>query len=115
MEYLITSYLYSAYPDLKPGQITDLRSITVNNNSFAHMAVWKSLHKYLIKDSNSLTEAVKKLETFIQLPESERELLEEPACPKVFPFFLEILCLFVIRLNVFAFIAIYVVSVSSIL
>ncbi|KAG1358937.1 putative Endoribonuclease Dicer [Cocos nucifera] len=83
LEYLITSYLYSAYPDLKPGQITDLRSITVNNNSFAHIAVWRSLHKYLIKDSNSLTEAVNKFETFIQLPESERDLLEEPACPKV--------------------------------
>ncbi|XP_010932228.2 endoribonuclease Dicer homolog 4 isoform X2 [Elaeis guineensis] len=83
LEYLITSYLYSAYPDLKPGQITDLRSITVNNNSFAHVAVWRSLHKYLIKDSNSLTEAVNKFETFIRLPESERDLLEEPACPKV--------------------------------
>ncbi|XP_073000978.1 endoribonuclease Dicer homolog 4-like isoform X2 [Typha latifolia] len=83
LEYLITSYLFSAYPDLKPGQITDLRSITVNNNSFAHIAVSRSLHKYLIKDSNSLTEAVNKFKNFVQLFEAEKDLVEEPACPKV--------------------------------
>ncbi|XP_020109653.1 endoribonuclease Dicer homolog 4 isoform X1 [Ananas comosus] len=83
LEYLITSYLYSAYPDLKPGQITDLRSISVNNYSFAHIAVWNSLHKFLVKDSNSLTEAVNQFEKYVQLSEPEKDMLEEPACPKV--------------------------------
>ncbi|KAI0495172.1 hypothetical protein KFK09_025322 [Dendrobium nobile] len=39
LEYLMTSYLFSVYPDLKPSQITDLRSIAVSNNSFAFIAV----------------------------------------------------------------------------
>jgi endoribonuclease Dicer len=83
LEYLMTSYLYSAYPDLKPGQITDLKSLAVNNNSFAHVAIKKSIHKYLIKDSKYLMAAVNKFENFVNLSNSEKDLSEEPACPKV--------------------------------
>ncbi|XP_020265696.1 endoribonuclease Dicer homolog 4-like isoform X2 [Asparagus officinalis] len=83
LDYMITSYIYSVYPDLKPGQITDLRSITVNNNSLAHIAVWKFFHEYLIKESDSLSRAIKKFKDFIQTSDAERELTEEPACPKV--------------------------------
>lgn len=83
LEYLITSYIYSVYPDLKPGQITDLRSITSNNNSLAQIAIWRSFHEYLIKDSNSLTQAIKKFKNFVLLSDAERDLIEEPACPKV--------------------------------
>ncbi|XLU30067.1 hypothetical protein S245_066133, partial [Arachis hypogaea] len=39
LDFLITSYLYSAYPKLKRGQLTDLRSLSVNNKSFACVAV----------------------------------------------------------------------------
>ncbi|KAI5320704.1 hypothetical protein L3X38_040412 [Prunus dulcis] len=39
LDYLITSYLYSVYPKLKPGQLTDLRSVSVNNKAFANVAV----------------------------------------------------------------------------
>lgn len=83
LEYLITSYLYSAYPDLKPGQITDLRSLAVNNNSFAHIAVQRRLHQYIIMDSKDLYDAIKKFENFIQLSDTEKDLHEEPTCPKV--------------------------------
>lgn len=83
LEYLITSYLYSVYPDLKPGQITDLRSIAVNNTSLARVAVRRALHKHLIKDSDALTIAVNKFEQYVGLPDPEKELVEEPACPKV--------------------------------
>ncbi|XP_062184952.1 endoribonuclease Dicer homolog 4 isoform X3 [Phragmites australis] len=83
LEYLMTSYLYSTYPDLKPGQITDLKSLAVNNNSFAYVAVKKSIHKYLIKDSNHLTAAVNTFENYVNLSNSEKNLSEEPACPKV--------------------------------
>lgn len=86
LEYLMVSYLYSAYPDLKPGQITDLKSLAVNNNSFAYVAVKKSIHKYLIKDSNYLTAAVNKYENYVNLSSSEKDLLEEPTCPKVYAF-----------------------------
>ncbi|KAJ6794191.1 endoribonuclease Dicer-like protein 4-like isoform X1 [Iris pallida] len=83
LEYLITSYLYSVYPDLKPGQITDLRSATVNNNSFAHIAVRRSLVEYLVKDSPSLDQAVNKFKNYVRLSDAARDLVEEPACPKV--------------------------------
>lgn len=83
LEYLITSYIYSVYPDLKPGQMTDLRSIAVNNTSLAHVAVRRSLHKHLVKDSNGLTTAIDKFEQYVALPDCEKELVEEPACPKV--------------------------------
>ncbi|XP_042377592.1 endoribonuclease Dicer homolog 4-like isoform X1 [Zingiber officinale] len=83
LDYLITSYLYSAYPELKPGQITDLRSLTVNNNTFANVAVQRSLHKYLIQDSRCLAEAVHEFESFVLLSDLEKDLIEEPACPKV--------------------------------
>ncbi|KAJ3679169.1 hypothetical protein LUZ60_017180 [Juncus effusus] len=83
LEYLITSYLYSSYPDLKPGQLTDLRSASVNNISLAHVAVRLALHKFLVKDSTSLSSAVGKFERYARLEESERDLVDEPACPKV--------------------------------
>lgn len=83
MEYVITSYLYSTYPDIKPGQITDLRSLAVGNDSLAYAAVEKSIHKHLIKDSNHLTSAISKFEMYVKLSNSEKDLLEEPACPKV--------------------------------
>ena len=83
LEYLMTSYLYSAYPDLKPGHITDLKSLAVNNNSFAYVAIKKSMHKYLIKDSKYLMTAVNKFENYVNLSNSEKDFSEEPACPKV--------------------------------
>ncbi|KAF6147419.1 hypothetical protein GIB67_016776, partial [Kingdonia uniflora] len=83
LDYLITSYLYSVYPKLKPGQLTDLRSVTVNNNSFAHVAVTRSFQKYLLSDSANLSEAIKKFVNFAQTSISEKNPLDGPTCPKV--------------------------------
>ncbi|KAK9098409.1 hypothetical protein Syun_025454 [Stephania yunnanensis] len=82
LDYLITSYLYSVYPKLKPGQLTDLRSASVNNNSFAHVAVSRGFHKYLISGSDSLSDAVNK---FVDLSEKcfRKSLSDGPSCPKV--------------------------------
>ncbi|KAH0970234.1 hypothetical protein GBA52_022390 [Prunus armeniaca] len=82
LDYLITSYLYSVYPKLKPGQLTDLRSVSVNNKAFANVAVDRSFHKFLICDSSSLSEAIKVYVDFIDTPASERGLLDGPKCPK---------------------------------
>ncbi|KNA22477.1 hypothetical protein SOVF_033880 isoform A [Spinacia oleracea] len=82
LDYLITSYLYSVFPDLKPGQLTDLRSSLVNNNSFAQAAA-SALYKFIIcENNNNLSNAVDKFVNFIRKPASERHLLEEPPCPK---------------------------------
>lgn len=82
LDYLITSYLYSVYPNLKPGQLTDLRSALVNNQAFANVAVNRSFHKFLIFDSNFLSNSINNYVDYIKTP-STRELLEEPKCPKV--------------------------------
>ncbi|ONK59574.1 uncharacterized protein A4U43_C08F7860 [Asparagus officinalis] len=83
LEYLITSYLYSVYPELNPGQITDLRSAVVNNKSFAYIAVGRSFYLYLKHNSCGLAETINKFSRYVQLPDLERDFLEEPACPKI--------------------------------
>ncbi|XP_048490834.1 dicer-like protein 4 isoform X2 [Beta vulgaris subsp. vulgaris] len=81
LDYLITSYLYTVFPELKPGQLTDLRSSLVNNSSFAQVAA-SGLYKYIICENNNLCAAIDKFVNFIRKPASERHLLEEPPCPK---------------------------------
>lgn len=83
LDYLITSYLFSVYPKMKPGHLTDLRSVLVNNRAFASVAVDRSFHEYLICDSDALSAATKKFVDFVRTPKSERRLLEGPKCPKV--------------------------------
>ncbi|GMH30664.1 hypothetical protein Nepgr_032507 [Nepenthes gracilis] len=82
LDYLITSYIYSLYPKLKPGQLTDLRSVLVNNGSFAQVAVSRSFHKFIINDSPVLCDAIERYVNYVQTPDSERNLHEEPPCPK---------------------------------
>nr|XP_025661216.1 endoribonuclease Dicer homolog 4-like [Arachis hypogaea] len=61
LDFFITSYLYSAYPKLKPGKLTNLRSLSVNNKAFACVAVDRSFDKFLLCDSSNLYWAVKNL------------------------------------------------------
>lgn len=82
LDYLITSYLYSVYPKLKPGQLTDLRSISVNNNTFAVVAVRQSFHSHILCDSSDLRESITRYVNFIGRPDSMKRLGEEPSCPK---------------------------------
>ncbi|XP_075077545.1 dicer-like protein 4 isoform X3 [Nicotiana tabacum] len=83
LDYLITSYLYSVYPKLKPGQLTDLRSVSVNNNTFAVVAVHQSFHSHILCDySSGLRESITRYVNFIGRPDSMKRLAEEPSCPK---------------------------------
>lgn len=83
LDYLITSYVYSAYPKLKPGELTDLRSLAVNNKAFANVAVDRSFHKFLLFDSSSLTEVIKDYVDFVKRSASLKGSPEGPKCPKV--------------------------------
>lgn len=83
MDYLITSYLYSAYPTLKPGQLTDLRSLSVNNKAFACVAVDRCFDEFLLCDSSSLSEAIKKYVDYVKKQVSRSGINEGPKCPKV--------------------------------
>ncbi|KAM5548130.1 dicer-like protein 4 [Rosa sericea] len=82
LDYLITSYLYSVYPKLKPGHLTDLRSIAVNNKAFATVAVARSFHKFLLSDTSTLSEAIKTYVNFIETSASDSSLVDGPKCPK---------------------------------
>lgn len=84
LDYLITSYLYSAYPKLKPGLLTDLRSVFVMNEAFANVAVDRLFYKFLICDSTSLRSNIESYANFIQAPPSERASLEQLRFPRVF-------------------------------
>lgn len=80
LDYLITSYLFSVYPKLKPGQLTDLRSASVNNTSFADIAIHYSFHKFIICDSSALSKTMEQYVSSIQT--TERVQTDEPTCPK---------------------------------
>ncbi|KAF7839616.1 dicer-like protein 4 isoform X1 [Senna tora] len=82
LDYLITSYLYSAYPKLKPGQLTDLRSVSVNNKAFAYVAVDKEIHNFLLRDSSDLSEAIKKYADYIKRSELQTGVNVGLKCPK---------------------------------
>ncbi|XP_019453233.1 PREDICTED: dicer-like protein 4 isoform X2 [Lupinus angustifolius] len=82
LDYLISSYLYSAYPKLKPGQLTDLRSLSVNNKAFACVAVDHNFNEFLLSDSSGLSEAIKKYVDYIRRPESHSGVNQGPKCPK---------------------------------
>ena len=83
MDYLVTSYLYSAYPELKTGPLTDLRSMFVNNKVFAKVAADQSFHKFVLSDANSLSKNINKYVDSIQAPPSESSLDDRPKFPKV--------------------------------
>lgn len=83
LDYLVTSYLYTAYPELKPGQLTDLRSMSVSNLSFADVAGRWSIHKFVICGSSALRESMTKYVNEIGNSASQTEHIEERTCPKV--------------------------------
>jgi hypothetical protein len=83
LDYLMISYLYSVYPKLKPGQLTDLRSVLVNNKAFANVAVDLSFHKYLISDSSALTKSINTYVDWIKTGALKGSLIDGPNYSKV--------------------------------
>ncbi|KAL5774848.1 hypothetical protein ACOSP7_012405 [Xanthoceras sorbifolium] len=81
LDYLIISYLFSVYPKLKPGHLTDLRSILANNKAIANVAVDRSFHKFIFFDSSGLKEAINNYVEFVNSL-SARESSQGPTCPK---------------------------------
>ncbi|KAL7196180.1 hypothetical protein ACSBR1_036234 [Camellia fascicularis] len=63
LDILITWHLYQSHTDIDPGELTDLRSASVNNENFANVAVKKNLYQHLQHRSglllNQITEYVK--------------------------------------------------------
>ncbi|KAK4391372.1 Endoribonuclease Dicer4 [Sesamum angolense] len=89
-DYLITSYLYSVYPNLKPGQLTDLRSVSVNNTSFADVAGRWSFHKFIICDSSVLREKMTEYVNSTGSSTTGKRHIEEKKLPKGSYFLLDL-------------------------
>ncbi|XP_064986291.1 endoribonuclease Dicer homolog 3a-like isoform X1 [Musa acuminata AAA Group] len=66
LDLLITWHLFQRHKDIDPGELTDLRSASVNNENFAQVAVRHKLQQHLQHNSGLLleqiTEFVKRLE-----------------------------------------------------
>ncbi|XP_052885493.1 endoribonuclease Dicer homolog 3a isoform X3 [Gossypium arboreum] len=58
LDLLITQYLYNHHTDIDPGELTDLRSASVNNANFAQVAVRHDLHKHLQHCSTLLSNQI---------------------------------------------------------
>ncbi|XP_047150394.1 endoribonuclease Dicer homolog 2-like isoform X1 [Vigna umbellata] len=54
LDYLITWHLYNRYPGMSPGQLTDMRSASVNNDCYAWSAINHGLHKHVLHASQEL-------------------------------------------------------------
>lgn len=54
LDILITWYLYQKHKDIDPGELTDLRAASVNNDNFAYAAVKRELHVHLQHHSGYL-------------------------------------------------------------
>ena len=54
LDHLITVHLYNKYPGMTPGLITDLRSASVNNACYAHVAAKAGLNKHILHASSEL-------------------------------------------------------------
>ncbi|KAJ4764395.1 Protein Dicer [Rhynchospora pubera] len=84
LDILITSHLYEKYTDVDPGELTDLRSASVNNGTFAQAAVEHKLHVHLQHGSELLlqqiTSYVGALGEYLNSPDPENT---PPKGPKV--------------------------------
>ncbi|XP_023029780.1 dicer-2 [Leptinotarsa decemlineata] len=96
LDFLITCHIYESCGNLDPGELTDLRSALVNNNTFASLVVRHGLHKFLLMINSKLQVLVDKFanmmerknhviddEVMILLEEGENNLAESVDVPKI--------------------------------
>uniref|UniRef100_A0A0E0JSJ4 Uncharacterized protein n=1 Tax=Oryza punctata TaxID=4537 RepID=A0A0E0JSJ4_ORYPU len=66
LDILLTTYLFNSHKDTNEGELTDLRSASVNNENFAQVAVKHNFHHFLQHSSglllDQITEYVNRLE-----------------------------------------------------
>ena len=51
IDFLVTCHLFSEHPNLNPGELTNLRSALVNNNTLARISVESRLYTHLLYNS----------------------------------------------------------------
>ncbi|KAK7331288.1 hypothetical protein VNO77_25509 [Canavalia gladiata] len=84
LDFLITWYLYKEYPGMSPGQLTDMRSASVNNDCYAWSAIKVGLHKHVLHASQELHKHIAiTLHNFEKLSSSTFGWESEASLPKV--------------------------------
>ncbi|BBH02364.1 dicer-like 3, partial [Prunus dulcis] len=82
LDVLITQHLYHSHTDVDPGELTDLRSAAVSNESFARAAVRRNLHPHLQHCSGLLLSHITEYEKLCTEALNNTSLLEEIKGPK---------------------------------
>ncbi|XP_045498782.1 endoribonuclease Dicer isoform X2 [Colias croceus] len=75
LDFLITSHIFENCGDLKPGELTDLRSALVNNVTFASYVVKLGLHKFLLSNINPVLDNA--ILTFVEHQEQRDYEIQE--------------------------------------
>lgn len=84
LDILITRHLYQSYEDVDPGELTDLRSASVNNENFAQVAVRRNLQQHLQHSSGLLLSQITEYVAFISaFDENNKSLQGTNKGPKV--------------------------------
>ncbi|MCO5593475.1 hypothetical protein L7F22_047489 [Adiantum nelumboides] len=79
LDFLITQHLYREYKNSQPGELTDLRSTIVSNNSFARIVIERGLYSHLLENSVELSRCIKE---FIISQSGRAGDWEGVKCPK---------------------------------
>lgn len=66
LDFLITCHIFESCGNLDPGELTDLRSALVNNNTFASLVVRNNLHKNLLMINVKLQGMVDRFAEYIE-------------------------------------------------
>lgn len=82
LDILITWYLYQSHADVDPGELTDLRSASVNNENFAQVAVRHNFEKHLQHCSTSLQSQIMEYVQSFNRPEIDTRDLQHMKGPK---------------------------------
>lgn len=75
LDFLLTWYLYQNHTDIDPGELTDLRSASVNNENFAQISVRRNLYPYLQNCSTSLLNRITEYVQLVMDAEDVKTLL----------------------------------------
>ncbi|KAF5179568.1 Endoribonuclease dicer-like protein [Thalictrum thalictroides] len=81
LDLLITCHLFQHHKDIDPGELTDLRSASVNNENFAKVAVKHNLHQHLQHSSGLLLEQIKEYKKFVSNSQDYYSF-QRVKCPK---------------------------------
>jgi endoribonuclease Dicer len=71
IDYLVSCHLFSKYPGLSPGDLTNLRSALVNNNALARLSVDSGLYRHLLYASPKLLAKIDEYVTHIKSGDSD--------------------------------------------